>query len=143
MSNDNPSSPVPADPVAAELLDLSRQLLDSIDRQDWAVYEELCDPALTAYEPEGVGSLVTGMEFHRFYFELEASGRPTQSIISSPQIHLLGDVALVTYVRQKQRVEADGRPTTVAFEETRIWQKQNGRWKHIHFHRSRPGSGTM
>jgi len=122
---------------------LSRQLLDSIDQQDWAVYAELCDPELTAYEPEGVGSLVSGMEFHRFYFELEASGRPAQSSISSPQVRVMGDVALVTYVRLKQHVEADGRPVTAAFEETRLWQRQDGRWKHIHFHRSRPDSGSM
>jgi hypothetical protein len=23
-------------------------------------------------------------------------------------------------------------------EETRVWQRQNGRWKHVHFHRSAP-----
>ena len=29
-----------------------------------------------------------------------------------------------------------GKPVTRVSEETRIWQKRDGRWKHVHFHRS-------
>jgi len=27
-------------------------------------------------------------------------------------------------------------PVTIASQETRVWQRQDGRWKHVHFHRS-------
>lgn len=30
---------------------------------------KICDPGLTAFEPEALGNLVEGMDFHRFYFE--------------------------------------------------------------------------
>ena len=40
-----------------ELLAVSRRLLESIDRQDWAAYRELCDSTITAFEPEAVGHL--------------------------------------------------------------------------------------
>lgn len=32
-------------------------------------YRKICDPGLTAFEPEALGNLVEGMDFHRFYFE--------------------------------------------------------------------------
>lgn len=33
------------------------------------VYRKICDPGLTSFEPEGLGNLVEGMDFHRFYFD--------------------------------------------------------------------------
>lgn len=32
-------------------------------------YRKICDPHLTAFEPEALGNLVEGMEFHKFYFD--------------------------------------------------------------------------
>ena len=125
--------------LAEELLDLSRRLLDSIDQQDWSTYTELCDPAMTAYEPEAVGNLVAGMDFHEFYFKLGGAGRLKQSTISSPNVRVMGDVAVVTYVRLTQRGDENGHSTTSACEETRVWQRQDGKWRHVHFHRSQCG----
>jgi calcium/calmodulin-dependent protein kinase (CaM kinase) II len=124
-----------------ELLLLNQQLLDSITRADWEMYQELCDPLLTAFEPEASGQLVEGLEFHRFYFRLGAVKGQHHTTMCSPRVRLMGDVALVTCVRLNQRLSADGTPVTTAHEETRVWQRQQGHWKHVHFHRSpaRPG----
>jgi calcium/calmodulin-dependent protein kinase (CaM kinase) II len=119
-----------------ELIDLSRRLLDAIDTQDWKTYADLCDPTLTAFEPEAVGHLIAEMDFHEFYFRMESNGRPTQSTISSPHVRLLGETAVVTYVRLVQRVDEHGAAQSTAFEESRIWHKQQGNWRHVHFHRS-------
>jgi calcium/calmodulin-dependent protein kinase (CaM kinase) II len=56
----------------------------------------------------------------------------------APHVRILGDVAIVACVRLTQRTAPDGSPTTQAFEETRVWRKQDGRWRHVHFHRSKP-----
>lgn len=125
-----------SDPVVDELLQLSQRLLDCIADGDWAVYEELCDPTLTAFEPEAVGHLVEGMDFHRFYFNLGGARGPHHTTICAPHVRILGDVAVVAYVRLNQRRGPDGAPETVGFEETRVWQRQDGRWRHVHFHRS-------
>lgn len=33
------------------------------------LYRKICDPHLTAFEPEALGNLVEGMDFHKFYFD--------------------------------------------------------------------------
>lgn len=30
---------------------------------------KICDPHLTTFEPEALGNLVEGMDFHKFYFD--------------------------------------------------------------------------
>ncbi len=121
---------------AAELLSLNQKLLDAIAEGDWASYSDLCDPSLTAFEPEAVGHLVEGMEFHAFYFRLSGGQVKPHNTMCSPHVRVMGDVAVVAYYRLTQVVDADGHPSTRGTEETRVWQRQNGRWKHVHFHRS-------
>jgi calcium/calmodulin-dependent protein kinase (CaM kinase) II len=121
-----------------ELVALTQQLLDSIAAADWKTYETLCDASLSAFEPEGRGQLIEGLGFHRFYFDLGASDGPRQTSMSSPHIRLMGDVAIVSYVRLVQSLDAAGAPRTSAYEETRVWQRKQGAWRHVHFHRSRP-----
>ena len=127
-----------ADTVTEELLRLNQKLLDSIARADWKTYETLCDSTLTCFEPDAMGQLVEGMEFHRFYFQLPGATPPFNTTMASPHVRLMGDVAVISYVRLNQRVGGDGTPSTRAVEETRVWQKQNGVWKHVHFHRAIP-----
>lgn len=119
-----------------EILDLSVRLLKAIDQGDWDAYAALCDPNITCFEPEAGGHRVAGLPFHKFYFDLPGSGSPRLSSISSPYVHIAGEMALVCYVRLVQKLDAHGTPLTVCSNETRVWQKIEGTWKHIHFHRS-------
>src|SRR5262249_1208066 len=125
-----------ADAVTAELLQLNQRLLDSIARADWTTYEELCDPTLTAFEPESRGQLVEGLPFHQFYFKLGGVKGEHNPTMASPHVRVMGDVAVVAYVRLNQRADGQGAMQVTAVEETRIWQRQGGRWRHVHFHRS-------
>lgn len=124
-------------PLRAELLELNRRLLDSIASADWKTYAELCDSGLTCFEPEAQGQLVEGMAFHKFYFDLGASEEPRHTTMASPHVRMLGsDAAVVAYVRLVQKLGGDDKPITVATQETRIWQRIDGQWKHVYFHRS-------
>jgi hypothetical protein len=125
-----------SDQETAELLRLSQRLLDSIAAGDWATYRELCDPGLTAFEPESQGQLVEGLDFHHFYFKLGGFKGPNHTTLCAPRVRLMGEVAVVTYARLTQRIGQDGSPFTQGVQETRVWQKRDGRWKHVHFHRS-------
>jgi calcium/calmodulin-dependent protein kinase (CaM kinase) II len=124
------------DSTAEELLALTQRLLDAITGGDSQTYEELCDPSLTAFEPEGLGQRVEGLEFHHFYFRLGGFRGEQHTTMSCPHVRIMGEVAVVTYVRLHQRLNADGKPMTVGSEETRVWQRRDGKWKHVHFHRS-------
>jgi hypothetical protein len=119
-----------------QVLALNERLLLSITEGDWEMYLELCDPAITAFEPEARGHLVEGLEFHRFYFGLGGISGPHNTTVSAPHVLLVGDMAIVCYVRLVQRLDDDGRPITARSEETRVWRRRDGVWRHVHFHRS-------
>ena len=119
-----------------ELIQLTQRLLNSIASCDWETYIELCDDSLTAFEPEAMGRLVHGMPFHRFYFDLGPSPGARHTTICDPHIRLMGDVGLIAYTRVGQSCGEDGVPTSSTCQETRVWQKIGGKWKHVHFHRS-------
>ena len=125
--------------LAQQLLALNQQLLVSIVSGDWKTYESLCDPSLTCFEPEARGQLALGMAFHKYYFDLPPSAqKPAKQVtMSQPHVRLMGDsAAVVSYVRLTQSLDAGGSPQTSRMEETRVWQKIGGAWKHVHFHRS-------
>ncbi len=120
----------------ADLLDLSRRLLDAITAGDWATYAGMCADDITCFEPEANGHLVVGLPFHKYYFDLPGGSSPKQSTIASASVRIIGEVGIVCYARLVQKLDASGSPVTVTADETRVWQKVGGAWKHIHFHRS-------
>lgn len=120
------------------LLNLSQSLLDSIVEGNWQAYAELCDPSLTCFEPEARGHLVEGMAFHQFYFDGQPNTKRINTTMASPHVRIMGDSAIVCYTRLTQVIDASNSPVTKAVEETRVWQKIDGQWKHVHFHRSLP-----
>jgi calcium/calmodulin-dependent protein kinase (CaM kinase) II len=124
--------------IESEIVELTRRLLAAITESDWKAYTELCAPDLTAFEPEAGKHLVEGMGFHKHYFDM-ADGSPYAGVtttISSPRVRVMGDVAVIAYVRLTQDVREDGKHRTKAMRETRVWQKHDGQWKHVHFHRA-------
>jgi ketosteroid isomerase-like protein len=128
------------DATVAELLGLTKKLLATVTAGDWQAYRELVAEDLTCFEPEARGQLVAGLPFHEFYFKLPGDGskpRPVTTTLAAPTVKLLSDtVAVVAYVRLTQTLDDAGKPVTKPCEETRVWQKRDGGWKHVHFHRS-------
>jgi calcium/calmodulin-dependent protein kinase (CaM kinase) II len=125
---------------SAELLELTARLLRSIAEGDWKTYAELCDPQISAFEAEAGGHLVEGLDFHHFYFKLPGTPSLRNDTIASPKVWMLGpDAGVVAYVRVVQRLNDAGQPVTVCSQETRVWQRRGGQWKHVHFHRSSHG----
>jgi calcium/calmodulin-dependent protein kinase (CaM kinase) II len=119
-----------------ELIALTHRLLKSIADGDWKTYAELCDESITCFEPEARGHLVAGLPFHQFYFELPASQAKKNTTLVSPHVRMMGEsAAVVSYIRLVQKSDASGVATS-AVEETRVWEKKDGCWKHVHFHRS-------
>nr|NP_001191515.1 CaM kinase II delta [Aplysia californica]ACN43222.1 CaM kinase II delta [Aplysia californica] len=126
-----------------EIIKLTEQLLQAITSGDYGEYTKLVDPHLTSFEPEALGNLIVGLDFHKFYFDhvLSKNNKPVNTSILNPHVHLLGeDAACIAYVRLTQFIDRNGLPITKHSEETRIWQRKDGKWQNVHFHRS--GSPT-
>lgn len=126
------------DKTAKEIIDLTHQLIDSVVSSDWQRYTQLCAEDLTAFEPEAEGYLIQGMPFHKHYFDMKGSSpyAGVTTTLSCPHVRVLGDVAIIAYVRLTQRATHEGTSHTSTSRETRIWQRQGGQWRHVHFHRS-------
>lgn len=127
--------------TASDIIRLTHELLVAVFRGDWETYIRLCAEDITAFEPEAKGHLVQGLAFHQNYFPDKPSppkrpGEEPTITISSPNVRIMGDAALIAYIRLVQTKDAAGNHITKATEETRVWQKQAGAWKHVHFHRS-------
>lgn len=127
-----------------EIIKVTEQLIEAINNGDFEGYTKICDPGLTAFEPEALGNLVEGMDFHRFYFEnaLSKNQKPIHTIILNPHVHLIGDdAACIAYIRLTQYIDGSSMPKTMQTEETRVWHRRDGKWQNVHFHRS--GSPTI
>uniref|UniRef100_A0A2L2YLQ0 calcium/calmodulin-dependent protein kinase n=1 Tax=Parasteatoda tepidariorum TaxID=114398 RepID=A0A2L2YLQ0_PARTP len=129
-----------------EIVKITEQLIDAINTGDYEIYTKYCDPHMTAFEPEALGNLIEGMDFHKFYFD-NASGKNCKSLnttILNPTVHLLGeDGACVAYVRLTQYIDKSGVAHTQQSEESRVWHKRDGKWQSVHFHRSGSASSPF
>ncbi|XP_058631322.1 calcium/calmodulin-dependent protein kinase (CaM kinase) II beta 1 isoform X17 [Onychostoma macrolepis] len=132
------SSPLPsAHSRKQEIIKITEQLIEAINNGDFEAYAKICDPGLTCFEPEALGNLVEGMDFHRFYFEnlLSKNSKPIHTTILNPHVHLIGEeAACIAYIRLTQYVDGQGRPSSSQSEETRVWHRRDSKWQNVHFH---------
>jgi len=121
-----------------DIIKMTECILDAINSGDFETYTKLCDSNITAFEPEALGNLVEGIEFHKFYFDNSIKQSKSSNVtILNPVVHLLGeDAASIGYVKVTQTLDKQGHAFTSQSEETRIWQRREGRWYNVHFHRS-------
>uniref|UniRef100_A0AAY4C4Z4 calcium/calmodulin-dependent protein kinase n=1 Tax=Denticeps clupeoides TaxID=299321 RepID=A0AAY4C4Z4_9TELE len=120
-----------------EIIKMTEQLIEAINNGDFEAYTRICDPGLTSFEPEALGNLVEGMDFHKFYFEnlLSKNSKPVHTTILNPHVHLIGeDAACIAYIRLTQYIDSQGRPRSCQSEETRVWQRRDAKWLNVHFH---------
>nr|XP_055033145.1 calcium/calmodulin-dependent protein kinase (CaM kinase) II gamma 1 isoform X14 [Misgurnus anguillicaudatus] len=120
-----------------EIIKITEQLIEAVNNGDFEAYTRICDPGLTSFEPEALGNLVEGMDFHKFYFEhlLSKNNKPVHTTILNPHVHLIGeDAACIAYIRLTQYIDSQGRPRSCQSEETRVWHRRDGKWLNVHFH---------
>ncbi|XP_072570168.1 calcium/calmodulin-dependent protein kinase type II subunit beta isoform X28 [Paramormyrops kingsleyae] len=139
-SSDSSNTTIEDEDVKArkqEIIKITEQLIEAVNNGDFEAYAKICDPGLTSFEPEALGNLVEGMDFHRFYFEnlLSKNSKPIHTTILNPHVHLIGeDAACIAYIRLTQFVDGQGRPRSSQSEETRVWHRRDSRWQNVHFH---------
>ncbi|NXN67452.1 KCC2D kinase, partial [Himantopus himantopus] len=124
-----------------EIIKVTEQLIEAINNGDFEAYTKICDPGLTSFEPEALGNLVEGMDFHRFYFE---NGKHSFSI-SGKGVLFFPEFCYMCFsacfCAHSHYMDGSGMPKTMQSEETRVWHRRDGKWQNVHFHRS--GSPTV
>ncbi|XP_060916873.1 calcium/calmodulin-dependent protein kinase type II subunit beta isoform X6 [Labrus mixtus] len=148
-SSDSSNTTIEDEDVKArkqEIIKITEQLIEAVNNGDFEAYAKICDPGLTSFEPEGLGNLVEGMDFHRFYFDnlLSKNSKPIHTTILNPHVHMIGDdAACIAYIRLTQYVDGQGRPRSSQSEETRVWHRRDSRWQNVHFHCSGAPAAPM
>ena len=123
---------------AKDLLQLHERLLKvTLPTGNYDEYAAGCDPTITCFEPEAKGYLVKGLEFHKYYFPsspTDISAICSNTTIVDPSVRILagGQSAVVAYTRLVQRPGG----ITTSTNETRVYEKQDGKWISVHIHRS-------
>ncbi|KAK3553998.1 hypothetical protein QTP70_019113 [Hemibagrus guttatus] len=135
--SESPPPLIPPPTRKQEIIKITEQLIEAINNGDFEAYTRICDPGLTSFEPEALGNLVEGMDFHKFYFEnlLSKNSKPVHTTILNPHVHLIGeDAACIAYIRLTQYIDSQGRPRSCQSEETRVWHRRDSKWLNVHFH---------
>ncbi|XP_025016041.1 calcium/calmodulin-dependent protein kinase type II alpha chain isoform X4 [Tetranychus urticae] len=134
------------DPRKQEIIKITEQLLDAIATGDYEAYSKFCDPSVSSFEPETLGNLVEGIEFHKYYFDnvLTKNMKTINTNILNPTVHLMGDdAACIAYIRLTQFIDSSGNPQVKQSEETRVWHRRESKWQMVHFHRARAGGASV
>jgi hypothetical protein len=120
-----------------ELWATLRKLLHSIQRGDVEAYRAMVSPALTCFEPATAGHRIEGLEFHLFMSRNHPPPSDYHLEIVSPVIRAHENIGYVAYTLLASRATGTGVAITTT-NETRVFERHQGQWKMVHFHRSAP-----
>ncbi|OLS26090.1 MAG: hypothetical protein HeimC3_10630 [Candidatus Heimdallarchaeota archaeon LC_3] len=118
-----------------EVKEVLMKILHGIQLRDNDTYKTYVKEDLTCFEPESQGFQIDGLDFHLFFGKVIPKPESYHLEIVRPTIRVFSDTAYASYtllVSKKQGVDVK----ISSANETRIFQKEDGIWKMIHFHRS-------
>lgn len=125
------------DATQRELLEITWRMLHAIHTGDIATYEEHSTPDLSCFE-DVCAYRIDGVEFHLSLMRQMAENpeqAPRRFDIVSPRVQVYGETGIVTYTRL-MTFDEDGTPVWKTYNETRVFVRQEGKWRMAHFHRS-------
>jgi calcium/calmodulin-dependent protein kinase (CaM kinase) II len=121
-----------------ELLEITWRMLEAIHTGDSATYAKYSSTELSCYE-DVCSYRIDGLEFHIALINQMAenpANRPARFDILTPRVQIYNNTGVVTYTRL-MTYDDDGKPRWTTYNETRVFVKDGGAWKMVHFHRSR------
>ena len=140
-----------------DLIELNQSLLNSIVDLNYEAYDFLCSDDMSCIEPETNRNVVSGKEFHKYYFDVfgsikkdgeegetgmmaktAATTTTTKVTMVMPHVQIMceGNAAVISYVKLTQQTSSGKPPVTIQESETRVWEKRDSKWVNIHFHKS-------
>ena len=125
------------DPTQRELLEITWRMLEAIHTGDAETYAALSSPDLSCFE-DVCAYRVDGLEFHLALIRRMAEHpdlKPARFDLLSPRVQVYGETGIVTYTRL-MTFDAGGPPRWTTCNETRVFVRQEGAWRMVHFHRT-------
>jgi ketosteroid isomerase-like protein len=98
-------------------------------------YRHLVAEEVTCFEPETNGAQVKGRDMHLFFVNNSTAPVNYFFEIVDPTFKVYGDTAFAAYTFLLVEI-TDGGTTSNTENVTRIFHKEQGIWKMVHFHRS-------
>lgn len=111
------------------------ELLHTIEKAEVETYQQRVSEKVTCFEPETGGAKVKGRDMHIFFVKNSTAPDHYFFDIIDPTFKISGDLAYAAYTFLLAEI-SDGKTTSTTENVTRIFQKEEGEWKMVHFHRS-------
>lgn len=126
--------------VETTVISMERAALDRWCTGDPWGYTEICADEVTYFDPNLDGRL-DGLEaLRQLVAPLEGKLKIDHYEMVNPKVQVHGDVAVLSYNLVDQALAPDGTATTDAWNSTEVYRRQDGKWRIIHAHWSRPKS---
>ena len=125
--------------TAEVVVELTRRLLRSIAEGDWKTYASCATRRSRRSSRSRAGNWSKGWTSTASISNRGGIRGGYNISFCAPHVRVLGDAAVVCYVRLLQMQDDAGKAVVHRFEETRVWQRQSSGWRHVHFHRSNCG----
>jgi len=111
------------------------ELLHSIQRADIQAYLRRVSDQVSCFEPETLGHLLKGIGLHRYLVEQAEPVENYHIELMDPVIKVAKDMAFAAYTLHLTE-KIDKQDRIQSENVTRIFQREKGVWKMVHFHRS-------
>jgi ketosteroid isomerase-like protein len=118
------------------ILELHHGFVEANKTGDWAYLEAHMAPGPEGFRWYNLNkSIYVGMDhIVRLWKFLVALGGSAVIPITEEQVHVNGDMALVTYLMQFDADFGAMGSVSQATRSTEVWERQDGEWKMVHFH---------
>ena len=122
------------------VMDAVERLVSVVARCDADAYRKLVADDVSSFEFDIAPYRIDTLEFHLHLLKQSAQlPTPAPRIdILTPRVRVLGNVAIASYTLLKT-VQADGKSVFRSCNESRVFEKREGTWVMVHFHRSAAG----
>ncbi|MEI6513405.1 MAG: nuclear transport factor 2 family protein [bacterium] len=129
-------------PDEKAVFDALEALIDAVYRNDTRAYRELVDEDVSSFESDIAPYRIDSIDFHINLMSQRALANRTniRTDILTPRIQLYGEFAIIAYSLLVTQSD-DGKVGFQTFNETRVFAKQDNKWRMVHLHRS-PGVET-
>jgi len=138
----------------AEIVSLTRLLIEAFDDGYWPVIERLSSKDLSYFGPDTTNTRVHGLKFHQFQYmndsvKIKSSQKicteRSQSHMSEADVNVLSyTTAFISYTNVVQNRNKEGGFRVTRYFETRLWQRDDAKqWKCVHHHKTEVGTAIQ